>query len=305
MGRASVGTIILVTDGQGASDPIDVEATVEALYGRPPSGFTAARDESVRALKTAGQTKDAAAVKALRKPSLAAWALNLLVREDRVQVDALLAVGDELRRAQRDLSGDDLRSLTGQRHRVVRAVAQRAGQLAADAGHPLPTAALDQVAASLDAAMADSEAAATLVSGRVTSPLTYAGLGGDAPAPEGAALRVVVDGAAPDKDSAPPADKARRRQAIKQAERRLTDATAELDEADERLARAKDAAAASHLRVASAEQTLEAAQAELEAAQGEEETAERAATMAAKQQGRAAARVTTAQEQLSAAKGHP
>ena len=59
----------------------------------------AARDARAQSLKADGDAVAAQAVRSLRKPSAAAWALNLLVREDRVQVDALLALGGELREA--------------------------------------------------------------------------------------------------------------------------------------------------------------------------------------------------------------
>ena len=78
------------------SDPasdLAVGAAADELYGLEPARFVAARDARAQSLKAAGNTGAAKAVKALKKPSAAAWALNLLVREDRVQVDALLALG--------------------------------------------------------------------------------------------------------------------------------------------------------------------------------------------------------------------
>ena len=51
----------------------------DRLYGLSPGDFTAARDAEAKAL--AADKGIAARVKALRKPSIAAWAINLLVAE--------------------------------------------------------------------------------------------------------------------------------------------------------------------------------------------------------------------------------
>lgn len=281
----------------GPAHPQLAEETADQLYALPPEQFTAARDAATRTLKAAGRTGEAGLVKALKKPTAAAWALNLLVREDRVQVDALLAVGDELRRAQRALSGDQLRALFGQRRDVVRAVASRAAGLAAAAGHPLSPAGVDQVARSLDAALADPATAEVLLSGRVTAELTYAGLGGESD-PVATAL-TVVPSSTPSEGASPSARAAHRR-ALADAERAVAETQAELSASAERLTRARDAAAAAALRAASAEETLAAATSELEAASQAEETADRAAALAAKTHQRADARATAAHERLGA-----
>lgn len=275
------------------------ESVAQELYAMDPTRFIPARDEAARALKDAGNEEAARWVKALKKPSLAAWALNQLVREDRVQVDALLAIGGELRQAQSSLSGDDLRSLSGQRHRVVRAVAARAGEIAASAGHALSPALVEQVARSLDAALTDPEAAAALVEGRLVTDLSYAGLGETSSTAGFPALAVVRDdggaAAAPNRSAAA---KAAHRKALKAAEQAAADAEAALEAAEEGLARAKEAADAANLRAASAQETVTAAQVELEAAQQAEQVAERALALADKTYDRAGTRHADAQARL-------
>lgn len=269
------------------------EEAAALLYGLDPERFVATRNQLADALRQAGRTQDAKDVRSLRKPSITGWALNTLVREDRVQVDQLLAVGDELRRAQRDLSGDSLRTLTGQRHRLVRAVAGRAGELAETAGRPLSAAALEQVVRSLDAAMTDQATGAHLVAGQVIGELSYAGLG---QAEDGASgLHLVDSTASPAAEPAPG-----RRRAVKVAEKALEEAATERAAAQERLARAQKAKSASHLRAASAQETLAVAAAELEAAEKAEETGSRAADLAEKTFERAAHREESAAEQLAA-----
>ena len=44
------------------------------LYALPPGDFTRARDERAKALRKEGRREEADAVKALRKPTVAAWA---------------------------------------------------------------------------------------------------------------------------------------------------------------------------------------------------------------------------------------
>ena len=56
-------------------------------------------------------------MKKLRRPTVSAWLVNLLAREDGGQMDELLELGQSLREAQRALDGDRLRELSAQRRR--------------------------------------------------------------------------------------------------------------------------------------------------------------------------------------------
>ena len=71
----------------------------QKLYGRPLSEFTAARNARAKELKK-DDPELAAAVAGLPKPSVAAAALNELVREDPSEVRALIQSGKRLRQAQ-------------------------------------------------------------------------------------------------------------------------------------------------------------------------------------------------------------
>src|SRR5579872_5994374 len=73
------------------------------LYGLPLEQFTEQRNALARELRTDGRRDEAAALSKLRKPSVAAWAVNQLVRTQRREVDALFLAGDALMRAQADL----------------------------------------------------------------------------------------------------------------------------------------------------------------------------------------------------------
>ncbi|MGP3923488.1 hypothetical protein [Streptomyces sp. 8N616] len=143
------------------------EEVADQLYALPPEQFTAARDE---AAKTAPRGQ-AAKIRALRRPTLAAWALNLLVRSDRDRITALLGLGEQLRRAHQDLDGRQLRALSQQQRRLVTALSQETQQLAAEAGRPVGESVLREVEATVQAALADPDAAEELATGRMTKAL--------------------------------------------------------------------------------------------------------------------------------------
>ncbi|WP_063058758.1 hypothetical protein [Nocardia sienata] len=147
------------------------------LYGLMPAEFVAARDARAGAAKESGDRELAAAITALRKPTVAAWAVNTLVRAAPREVDALLRLGAELRTAQRQLSGARLRELTRQRRQVVDALAERAGEVAADQGRPVSESVLRQVSETLTAALADSDIAERVRSGTLAAAESYAGFG--------------------------------------------------------------------------------------------------------------------------------
>lgn len=146
----------------------------DELYGLALPDFTPARDARVKALKG---TDLAAPVKALRKPSLAAWVVNLLVRRDGEQVGRILEVGASLREAQAAMSGDDLRALTRQRRQVTAAITQQARSLAAESGVKVTPAVADQVEATLTAAMLDERCAQAVRSGLLVTALSTTGVG--------------------------------------------------------------------------------------------------------------------------------
>src|SRR5262249_124985 len=71
------------------------------VYGAAPDAFTKERDALARELKAAGRTAASAAVKALKKPSRSAWAVDQLARRFPDRIGALLKAGDELAATQR------------------------------------------------------------------------------------------------------------------------------------------------------------------------------------------------------------
>jgi len=157
--------------------PVTVADAADEIYGLSPAEFTAARDELSRQARAAGQRDDAAAIRKLAKPTVSAWLINQLARNAPDQIARLSEVGDALAEAQRTLDGDRLRELSAERRQVVNDLLPEARRLARQAGQPASPAVLDEVRATLEAALADAGARDAVRSGRLTRALAYAGLG--------------------------------------------------------------------------------------------------------------------------------
>lgn len=245
------------------SDLLDL---ADELYALPLAAFTPARDARARELKDPR-------VKALRKPVLAAWVVNLLVRHEAEQVDQVLSVGEALRSAAEGMDAAQLRELTRQRRQLTAAVTTRARAVARERGVKVTDAVADQVEATLTAAMLDAGAAAAVRSGLLVTPLAATGVEavdaaaavalpealGFTAAPVSRELRVVPD---PDPGEV---ERARRAEALEHAQATLGQARGEHDEAQAEVtalqARALQVAAEleeARRRVAELEETAEA-----------------------------------------------
>jgi hypothetical protein len=141
--------------------------------------------------RKAGDKDAAKRFAALRKPTVAAWVVNLLALRRPDLIEELVGLSAALREAQRGLQGEQLRELTTQRRQVVSALVSAARKLAVEedpgmAGAKLP---LGEVEATLTAALAEPEIAAQVQTGRLIRAATYAGFG-EVPRPR---LRLVTD----------------------------------------------------------------------------------------------------------------
>ncbi len=180
MGRRARGRRGELTETRDLEQLVDQAA--DELYGLAPQEFTAARDEQARAARAAGNRRLAAALGRLRRPTVSAYVLNLLVRGQPEVGEQLVALGEELRRAQEELSGPALRQLATQRAQLVGALVRSARKIAADAGHSVSQAVQYELEQTLHAALADPDVAAEVGSGRLTRAASRTGF--DAAAPE-------------------------------------------------------------------------------------------------------------------------
>jgi hypothetical protein len=204
---------------------VDLEDVADELYEVPPEEFTARRKQRQDEARDGGDRPLAKAIGTLPKPSAAAWVCNLLVRGHRAEIEGLVELGGLLREAQENLAGDSLKALNRQRSQLLTALSRQASALARERGHRVSGSVEAQVEDTLRAAMADPEAGEALLSGRLTAPMSYSGMGTTGVRP---ALRLVPP-PRPERSAAPSrprgADAAeRRRQREEEARRREEEA---------------------------------------------------------------------------------
>jgi hypothetical protein len=156
---------------------LHLRAAVEQLYAAMPAEFTALRTQLAKQARSAGDVDLAKAITALRKPTVAAWALNHFVREHGEELDDFRAFAELLREAQRTLDAEQLRMLGRERAKRVDAVAERVAQEARAAGQPLGAGVAQEVRDSLTALVADESAEASVLTGALVRALSYSGFG--------------------------------------------------------------------------------------------------------------------------------
>jgi hypothetical protein len=265
--------------GRGKQAAVDLDGVVDELYGVDPAAFTARRDALVAEARKEGDRDRAAAIKALRRPSAAAHAVNLVARRRDDQIDRLVELGQRLRQAQEARSGDELRALGRQRQQVVAGLAHEARVESAAAGLNLSDAARREVEWTFEAALGDEAAAAAIRSRRLVRSLVRTGLdpvdlqgavagGGGAAAPRQANRRdrdrsAGATRAPADQEAAPQTDE---KDAPARAESELARAESELARAESELARAEEAAARTAAAADQAERELARVAADDEAA---------------------------------------
>ena len=241
-------------------DPAPLGAVVAELYALLPSDFTAARNSRAAEAAQSGNKDLARRIKALPKPSTAAWLVNLLADRRRDELNEVLELGAALREAQEDLDRKQLRRLSTERQRLLRAIIRQARETAAELGHPVSDGLAAEAEQTLWAAMTDAGAADAVASGQLVRSLSASGWeqvdldgavadpesvphGSARPARPAGAKNDAGSGAGSGKDSA----SERRRRAA--AERTVRKAEAEVKEAEAEEARAQDALEAAQQEV--------------------------------------------------------
>ena len=229
-----------------------VDEVTQELYGLALDEFTATRNSKARELKAAGDGDAARRVAALKKPTMAAWLVNQLVRREPEQVELLLDLGREMRAGMAGLGADDLRLLTKRRYQLVSLLVNSALGYAGSR-RPGGDVASD-VQSTLEATLADPDSADAVAGGCLTEPLRVSGFGfvarpdvvpeDDSPGPDADVLDMA-------------AHRARRAKLLEEARERVALAQAEVDETDARrteleellaAAEAEERAAASEVR---------------------------------------------------------
>jgi chromosome segregation ATPase len=163
------------------------EQDADALYGLPLEDFTKARNELAEVLRAQGDRPAANRVKALPKPTTAAWAVNQVMRTQHKDARELLAAGEHLRKvhadaAVGDASAQELRAAVEAEREVIGRLRQAASGLIDQSGRGLSESMLERVSQTLHALSADDEIRSVADATRLSSERQAAGVGSiDAP----------------------------------------------------------------------------------------------------------------------------
>ena len=162
------------------------------LYSGPLERFTESRNALARSLNESGNTDAADWVKALKKPTRAAWLVNQLAARKKGAVRKLLDAGAELRRRQEELvSGsadrDELRKAADREQKAIASLMRTAEALGRE--HRAGSQILNRVGETLQAASSDPEVGRAIELGRLDRERRGIGLGLVGPAAPSAAAK--------------------------------------------------------------------------------------------------------------------
>jgi hypothetical protein len=147
---------------------------LDELYGVRPEEFTALRTKLAAAAKKRGDADAAKRISSARRPTTAAWVVNLLAHNNEDVKQSLTNLGERLRAAHAAMDGPTIRDLSAEQRSLVDELARAAVE---GAELTSPTAALrEDVTATLQAAIADPDVAARL--GRLARAEQWSGFGG-------------------------------------------------------------------------------------------------------------------------------
>jgi hypothetical protein len=236
---------------------------LDRVFGAPLEDFVSERNALAKELSAAGNDAEAAEVKALKKPSVSAWALNQGVRADPKAAKAVLAAAKALEAAQDEAlqgEGAGLRGAQEKQQRTVDAMVNAVER--AVEGRDLSPAMLDRVRETLRAIPGDDELRDEFKDGRVTRDRRAVGFSG---------AIADVSGRAKGKRAAKTAPRKR------EAERRLTRAQRDHDAAQEKLEVARGSVEQLEEQLKAARRRAKEAEAALSDAKGELRAAEKEA----------------------------
>jgi hypothetical protein len=150
---------------------MDLDEALDHVFSQPLATFTEERNRIAKELAAAGDKEGAASIKAIKKPSVSAWAVNQLARRSRDGMDELVGLHEELAGTR---GGVDLRRITDERRRLIARLTEEAASLLDQAGHTASSATTGRIAQTLLAASSGGELEA-LAEGRLTADLEAPG----------------------------------------------------------------------------------------------------------------------------------
>ena len=155
----------------------------DALYGLPLEQFVAERGALAKALRAEGDRAGAEEVRRLPKPTIAAWAVNMAVRDHPDAARALVEAARLLSDVQQELLAGGRPSALREASERARAAVEALVAVAPASG----TATVDHIRATLQAATVDPDVLAEVTAGRLARERAASGFGGLAAAGSGEA----------------------------------------------------------------------------------------------------------------------
>lgn len=216
-----------------------MSAEIDRLYALPLEEFVAERDALAKRLRK--EDREAAdAVKALKKPSVAAWAINQVRRDRPDDIRRFLDVTEELHRVYAGLgsagSRERLAEAAQMQRELIGSLVRCARELLEAGGHASADSTLEKVADTLRAAASDPELREAVAEGRVVREASAAGFGPlETLPPPPKTKRKPAAKPKPKKKTGPTAAEKKREKERKAAEKELADARAALEAAKKRL----------------------------------------------------------------------
>jgi hypothetical protein len=232
--------MLVVIAAPGRGETLD---EIDELFALPLDEFTPARNALAKRLKQDGDADAAEQIRALGKPTVAAWAVNQLARRDPEAVRSLLNVAARLRSAQeRSLQGervaDELRAAQAEEREAIRVLTRGAEQVLRAAERPASGTTLERVASLLRAAAVGEPGRTALREGRLTGDVEVSGfdafVGFEVPSKRGKRSTRKGDDLAERRRQ-----KREAQQRRKQAEKRVRDLTADAEKAERDAERAR------------------------------------------------------------------
>jgi hypothetical protein len=272
-----------------------LDSAVTELYAAAREDFIALRKELSKSARADGDAAVAAEIDKLAKPTTAAWIANQLARTDAAEVAELAELGDALRQAHEELDGAQLKTLSQRRTELIRGLVGLAEERGEQA---LSESVIRELEEIFTRAVVDQDAAAALVSGRLTSAKGFAPApawptlpAGELPTPKPAARQ-------PRKAAAGAREKAQA--ALDEARAAVKEAEAARADDDRSLADAEAAAEEAAAEVKRLGEELDAAESRERRARGLVGMARRAVKEAERQAAAAWRSVQQAEQKLAA-----
>jgi hypothetical protein len=146
------------------------ESDTYALYALPLSEFTSARNEFAKQARARGDSDEAERIGRLQKPTLPAWALNMLPRLREAELRELLRAGKQAEAAQAEAlagTGDavQLQEASEQLRGEARSLAGEAAEILVKGGHAAREENLLRIARALETCAVTAEGRQRLLRG--------------------------------------------------------------------------------------------------------------------------------------------